>query len=179
MDPISLITQQPVAAMFGIAGLACQLIWPFFSSRRAMLGVQFGIGANYGAQYALIDAWSGAGVCALGATQTMIALMAGNRPWLRWMGLGFLPVVVAVCLLTWSGLPSFCSMTACSLVMLGRLQSDLLRFRSLMLAAAPFGMGHDLAVGSMLGLAGACLSATLAAMALCREIRKRSSDRTT
>ncbi|MCU9849950.1 YgjV family protein [Defluviimonas sp. WL0024] len=179
MDPINLITQHPAAAMFGAAGLACQLVWPLFSSRRAMLGVQFGIGTNYGAQYALIDAWSGAAVCALGATQTMIALIAGNRPWLRWMGLAFLPGVVAVCVLTWSGLPSFCSMTACSLVMLGRLQSDLLRFRSLMLAAAPFGMGHDLAVGSMLGLAGACLSATLAAVALRREIHGRSSGRAT
>jgi hypothetical protein len=178
MDPISLITEHPAAVTFGAAGLACQLAWPLFSSRRTMLGVQAGIGTNYAVQYALIDAWSGAGVCMLGATQTVIALMAGNRPWLRWMGLAFLPVVFAICVMTWSGLPSFCSLTACSLVMLGRLQRDTVHLRFLMLAAAPFGMGHDLAVGSVAGLAGACLSASLTALTLRREIHKRSSGRT-
>jgi len=179
MDPISLIAEQPVAACFGAAGLICQLAWPLFSTRRAMLGVQIGIGTNYGAQYALIDAWSGAGVCALGATQTLIALIAGDRTWLRWMALVFLPVVAAVCVMTWSGLASFCSLAACSLVMVARLQSETIWLRTIMLAAAPFGMGHDIAVGSVPGFAGACASASLAGMILYREIRKRQASRET
>lgn len=178
MDPISLITEHPAAVTFGAAGLACQLAWPLFSSRRTMLSVQIGIGTNYSVQYALIDAWSGAGVCALGATQTVIALLAGKRPWLRWMGLAFLPVIAAVCVLTWSGLASICSLTACTLIMLGRLQRDTVRIRCLMLAAAPFAITYDLAVGSAAGLLGACLSAALTALTLRREIRKRSSGRT-
>ncbi len=79
----ALLTQidEPAVAVFGAAGLACQLAWPLFSNRRAMLGVQMGIGTNYGAQYALLEAWSGAAVCGLGATQTLVAFLAGaDRP---------------------------------------------------------------------------------------------------
>lgn len=169
----NILMEQPVAAAFGVAGLACQLIWPLFSERKTMLGVQMGIGTNYGAQYALLDAWSGAGVCALGALQTLIAFLAGDCPWLRWLGLACLPVVLLIGALTWSGVSSFFALTACSIVMLGRLQKDEIRLRKFMLAAAPFGMSYDLSVGAAPALIGACVSATLAATMLRREIRKR------
>lgn len=169
----TILSENPAATAFGAAGLACQMIWPLFTARRAMLGVQMGIGTNYGAQYALLDAWSGAGVCALGATQTLVALLAGSRPWIRWLGLGFLPVVAGVCFATWSGPASFFALVACALVMIGRLQQDVIRLRIFMLAAAPFGIGYDLSVGAAPALAGACVSASLAATMLRREIRNR------
>ncbi len=160
------ILENPVAIAFGAAGLACQFVWPLLSGRRAILGVQLGIGANYGAQYALLDAWSGAAVCSLGAAQTLIALLAGERAWLRRLGLMFLPGIVGVSLMTWSGLPSFLALSACCLTILARQQQDEIRLRQFMLAAAPFGMSYDISVGAAPALIGACVSNSIALVML-------------
>lgn len=171
------ILDNPAAAAFGAVGLACQLTWPLFSKRRTILGIQMGIGTNYAAQYALLDAWSGAAVCALGASQTLIALLAGDRVWLRLLGLGFLPIVALACLATWAGISSLFALSACALVMIGRLQKDTVRLRQFMLAAAPFGMGYDLSVGAVPALAGACVSLVISLAALRRELRKRAAQK--
>jgi hypothetical protein len=168
------ILERPFAALFGSLGLTCQLAWPVFSTRHLMLAVQFGIGATYGLQYALLDAWSGAGICSIGATQTVIAFFAGDKPWLRKLGLIFLPVVGAVSYFTWSGYASLFALAACSLVMLGRLQKDTIRLRMFLLAASPFGISYDLSVGAMPALCGAISSAIVAAVMLARELRKRN-----
>ncbi|WP_343116116.1 YgjV family protein [Ostreiculturibacter nitratireducens] len=162
-----------LATCFGAMGLACQLAWPMFRQRRSILTVQFGIGADYGAQYALLGAWSGAGVAFLGATQTVIALIAGDRPWLRKLGFGFIPAAALIGFLTWSGVASVFAIAACSLIMAGRMQRDTIRMRSLMLAAAPFGIGYDLSVGAAPALIGAIVSACLGIAALLREVRAR------
>jgi hypothetical protein len=157
-------------------GLACQLAWPLFRDRRSILTVQFGIGASYALHYALLGAWSGAGVASLGATQTALALLAGERPWLRRMGLVFLPVLGGVGAITWDGASSLLALTACALVMIGRMQADTLRLRILLLCAAPFGIGYDASVGALPALVGACVSAGLGVSMLAREIRARRSQ---
>jgi hypothetical protein len=166
-----ILQDNPAAAGFGAMGLLCQLIWPVFRGRKAILTAQFGIGAHYALQYALLGAWSGAGVAGLGATQTALALLAGERPWLRRVGLLMLPAVGAVCLTTWSGVPSLLAMAASTLVMIGRMQHDTLRLRILLLAAAPFGMAYDLSVGALPAFIGASVSACIAAAMLVREIK--------
>jgi hypothetical protein len=62
---------------------------------------------------------------------------------------------------------------AVTLTMAGRLQRDTLRLRILLLAAAPFGMGHDVLVGAAPALIGAIVSATIAAAMLVREVKLR------
>jgi len=170
---LEILQQNPMALVFGAMGLICQLVWPLFGARKAILSVQFGIGANYGVQYALLDAWSGAGIACLGATQTAVALLAGDRPWLRKLGLIFLPLVAFVAIATWNGIPSLLALAACSLVMLGRLQNDTLYLRLFMLAASPFGIGYDVSVGAIVALCGAVSSALIAATMLVREVRNR------
>jgi hypothetical protein len=165
--------ENPLAAAFGTVGLACQLAWPLFRAHRAIMSVQFGIGADYSVHYALLDAWSGAGVAGLGATQSALAFFAGERPWLRRAGLIFLPIVAATCYATWSGLPTLFALTAVTLIMIGRLQQDTLRLRILLLAAAPFGVGYDVLVGAAPALIGGITSATIATAMLAREIRRR------
>jgi Bacterial inner membrane protein len=169
------IMANPAATAFGAAGLACQLAWPLFRTQRKILAVQFGIGADYSLHYALLGASSGAGVAALGAAQTALKLVAGDRPWLRWVGLAFLPVVAAVCWVTWNGPASVCAFAAVTLIMVGRMQDDTLRLRLFMLAAAPFGMGYDILVGAAPALMGGIASATIAILALIRELRERRS----
>lgn len=172
---LSTLLENPAAAAFGTAGLACQLIWPLLKRRKAMLGVQMGIGSNYGIQYATLDAWSGAAVCALGASQTAIALLAGDRPWLRKLGLAFLPILFTSGFFTWSGLPTLLALSACSLIMIGRLQKDTLRLRQFMLASVPFGMSYDLSVGAAPALIGSCVSLAISLFALRRELRNRAA----
>jgi hypothetical protein len=165
--------ENPAAAVFGFAGLLCQVIWPIFRARSAIMTAQFGIGADYGVQYALMGAWSGAGVCALGATQTALALFAGDKTWVRWFGPAAVPVVGAICIATWSGPESLCALIAVSLIMIGRAQSDALRLRMLLLAAAPFGMAYDVFTGALPALMGGMLSAAIAVAMLVREIKSR------
>jgi hypothetical protein len=172
-DFLAIFHQNPLAVLFGVMGLMCQLLWPLFGARRTILTVQFGVGANYSVQYALLDAWSGAGIASLGATQTAIAFFAGDRPWLRKLGLIFLPAIGGVCYATWSGSASFFALAACSLVMLGRMQNDTLRLRMFLLAAAPFGISYDVTVGAPVAVVGAISSASIATVMLIREVRSR------
>jgi hypothetical protein len=162
----------PMATTFGAIGLLCQLIWPMFRRRRAIMTAQFGVGADYSLHYALLDAWSGAGVAGIGATQSALAFFFGERSWFRWLGLIFLPVVAAICYATWAGLETLFAFAAVTLIMLGRLQRDTLRLRILLLAAAPFGIGYDILVGAP-ALVGGIVSATVAATMLVREINER------
>jgi hypothetical protein len=163
----------PLAAAFGTAGLVCQLVWPMLRGRKAILSLQFGIGANYSLSYALMDAWSGAGVAALGATQTAVTIIAGDRPELRFLGVACLPTVAAISYATWCGLPSMLALAAVTLIMVGRMQHDTLRLRLLLLAASPFGMAYDIIVGATPALVGGIFSAAIALVALLREFRER------
>lgn len=163
----------PLAAVFGAMGLASQLTWPLLRRRRSILSLQLGMAASYATQYALLGAWSGTTVCGIGATQTLIALTFGHRPGLRWTGLAFIPLVMAISVATWAGAASLFAMTACCLVMTGRMQRDTLHMRWFLLAASPFGIAYDLTVGAAPALLGACASACIGMAALRREIRAR------
>jgi hypothetical protein len=143
--------------------------------REHILTLQLGIASAYATHYALMGVTSGATVCLIGATQTTIALLSGDRPWLSRLGLGFIPLACLIGALTFSGIATILAVTACCLVMLGRLQSDTLRMRALMLAASPFGISHDAFTGAYPALAGALLSAAIAATAFHRELAVRRS----
>ncbi|WP_068111098.1 YgjV family protein [Tropicimonas marinistellae] len=172
------ITEIPLAPLFGFAALAGQLIWPLLRRRNRILAAQIGIAGCYATHYALMDQWSGTSVCLVGAMQSAIALIAGEKPWLCKMGFGFIPLVIVLAFFTWCGLPSVLATCACCLIMIGRMQRDLLRMRAIMLAASPFGIGHDLTVGAIAALAGAILSFAIGAAALRREwITRRRAAR--
>jgi hypothetical protein len=172
-DFAEIFQENPLAAAFGTIGLLCQLIWSVFRARKAIITLQFGIGSHYSVQYALLGAWSGAGVAGLGALQSVLAFFADERPWLRNAGFLFLPVVGAIGYATWNGIASAFALTAVTLIMLGRLQRDTLRLRVFLLAAAPFGIGYDIAVSALPALMGGIVSAIIASTMLVREIKSR------
>ena len=174
MDGLAeLIQGAPLASVFGAAGLLCQLVWPLFRARKAIITAQFGIGANYSVQYAVLDAWSGAIVAGLGAVQSLIVLCAGERPRLNRVGLVLLPIVEAIGLATWTGIETLFALTAVTLIMVGRLQRDTLRLRMFLLVAAPFGIGYDVLVGALPALVGGILSALISMSMLVHEIKHR------
>jgi hypothetical protein len=178
MSHIATILSDPAAApAFGLAGLAAQMVWPLFRRRETMLTIQLGAACCYAAGYFLLGQETATAVCLTGATQTTVALLAGDRPWLGRVGLAFLPAVIVAGVLTFSGLPTVFSVTACCLVMIGRLQADTLRMRGLQLTATPFGAAHDACVGAWPAFAGALLSSAIATVALRREMRRRRGTR--
>ena len=162
-----------MAPAFGAAGLAAQLAGPLYRRRQTMLTLQLTAACAYATSYALLGQSTATAVCVSGAIQTSVALIAGDRPWLKGIGYAFLPGVVAIGALTFSGLPTILAVTACCLVMIGRLQRDPLRMRGVQLAASPIGAAHDAAVGAWPSLAGALLTFTVAGMAFRRELRAR------
>ena len=56
--------------------------------------------------------------------------------------------------MTWQGLPSFLAATAAPLSTIGRMQTNEVVLRILLLASTPFWAMHDLVVGSLPGLVG-------------------------
>lgn len=158
---------------FGMAGLAGQIVWPLFKTRRAILTAQMINAAFFATQYGLMGQTTAMSVCLIGASQSLTALIAGDRRWLARLPAAFLPVVWVMGVLTWSGLPTLLAVMACTLIMLGRMQQDVVRMRAVMLAAAPFGITHDITVGAIPALIGALLSASLSARALRHELITR------
>jgi hypothetical protein len=172
-EMISVFFDRPLASAFGLAGLLFTMIWPLFHSRQAILAAQLGIGLGYLFHYALLEAWTGASITALGATQTALSFFIAGHPLLRQAMLGFLPLVAGITWLTWIGLPSLFAGMALTLIMLGRLQLDEIRMRLFLLAAAPFGMAYDFAVGSLPAFAGGAVATVIGIAMLAHELRAR------
>jgi hypothetical protein len=176
-QPMSALIAQtaeiPLATVFGSAGLVAQLVGPLFRSRETMVTVQLAAACSYAASYALMGQETATAVCLTGATQSAVALLAGNRRGLGKLGYFFLPVVLSIGVLTFSGLPTLFSVAACCLVMIGRLQADTLRMRGIQLTAAPLGATHDALIGAWPGFAGACVTFAIALTAFVRERRSR------
>jgi hypothetical protein len=167
-DLVRLFSENPLSALFGCIGFLCLIVWPLFHARAVILSLQFSGAIFYGLHYALLGAWTGASMTALGASQTLIAFLFAGHPRARYASLAFLPMVAGMTWLTWSGAASLCAGTALFLIMLGRMQMDEIKLRVLMLSAAPFGMSYDVIVGSLPGLAGACVAAAVSAYMLAR-----------
>jgi hypothetical protein len=167
------IPEVSLATAFGVAGLSAQLVWPLFRGRETILTIQLAAACSYAASYSMMGQATAAALCLTGALQTAIALLASDRPWLSRMGYLFLPVVLTLGALTYAGTPTLLAVTACCLTMIGRMQSDTLRMRSVQLTASPFGAAHDVFVGAWPCLAGALLSFTIALSAFRREQHDR------
>lgn len=164
------------APVFGVAGLAAQMAWPLLRTRETMLAAQLAASCSYATSYALMGQTTATAVCLTGGIQTTVALVAGNRPWLSRTSYVLLPVVLTIGAATWSGLPTIFAVTACCLIMIGRMQIDTLRMRGVQLGASPFGAAHDAFVGAWPCLAGAIVSFAIAFAAFRRELRSRRRD---
>lgn len=165
------LTPEIQAQMLGLAGLVAQMVWPFFRSRQTILMIQLGSSCAYASSYGMLGQDTATAVCLLGAIQTVLTILAGDRPWMARAGLVTIPLVLVIGATTYSGLPTICATTAACLMMIGRLQHDALRMRGIQLGAKPFGAAHDALVGAWPAFAGAALSAAISAFAYRRERR--------
>jgi hypothetical protein len=168
-----MLVERPLASAFGLLGLACLALWPLFHSRTAILLVQFGIGTSYCIHYLLLEAWTGVGITALGAAQTLATMFFCGHPRLRAAALAFLPLPTVIAGVTWIGLPSLFAAVALTLMMIGRMQLDELRMRALLLTAIPLSMVYDFAVGSLPALAGSTIAMAIGLTMLAHDLALR------
>ena len=145
---IALLFDNPFASLVALFGAVCIISWPFFRTRRAMLLVQIGVAAGFGIHYALLGSETAAIANLLSGLQLLAFLPGAKAAWLQKLGYLLLPVMVLVCVLTWSGLPSLCAISGTILLAIGRMQSNEQRLRIWVMAGTIPWLFHDLLVGS-------------------------------
>ena len=75
------------APLFGAAGLAVHPALPLLSPREKILTAQLAITRLFATSYKLMGHRTAASVCLIGAAQTTVTPIVGNRLWLRRMAL--------------------------------------------------------------------------------------------
>ncbi len=164
---LAVMADDPVAAGAGLVGMVCLAAWPLFRARSAMLGTYVGNNLGFVAHYALLSHWTAVAMNGLMGVQTVVAIWLVRWPRLRWAYFALMPVLAGASLATWQGLPSLLSVVATTLSTIGRMQSNDIVLRVLLLSSTPFWTAHDLVVGSLPGLIADVLSmATGATMLL-------------
>jgi hypothetical protein len=168
------MSEDPLAALAGLAGIACLAIWPLFRARSTMLAVLIGNNLAFAAHYGLLEDWTAVAMNGLMAIQSVVAIWLVRLPRLRWVYFGTIPLLAVASIATWYGIPSLLAAVATTLSTAGRLQGNDLVLRLLLLSSTPFWMAHDLMVGSFPGLIADLVSMTIgAAMVLRRSGGRR------
>jgi hypothetical protein len=165
---LAAMADDPEAAAAGLLGMVCFAIWPLFRARWAMLTAYVGNNLAFVVHYALLDQWTAVAMNVFMGGQTVVAIMLPRLPGLRWAYYALMPVLALASVATWHGLPSFFSAAAATLSTLGRMQTNEIVLRVLLLASTPFWVAHDLIVGSLPGLAADVLSMAMGATMLLR-----------
>jgi hypothetical protein len=165
---LAIIAEKPAASSVGLVGILCFAAWPLFRSRSMMLAIYLGNNLAFAAHYALLDHWTAAAMNGVMAAQTLAAIWIVRSPQLRWIYYALIPLLAALSLATWHGLPSFLAAMATAFSTIGRMQGNETIMRVLLLASTPFWAAHDLAVGSLPGLIADFLSMAIGTTRLCQ-----------
>ena len=165
---LAVIADDPSAAVAGLAGMVCLAAWPLFRRRSTMLVTYIGNNLAFVAHYALLHQWTAVAMNGLMGVQTVVAIWLVRFPRLRWAYYALMPAMGGASLVTWHGLPSIFAAAATVLSTIGRMQSNEVVLRILLLASTPCWMAHDLAVASLPGLVADLLSMATGATMLLR-----------
>jgi len=172
---LAVMVDHPVAAGAGLIGMVCLATWPLFRLRSTMLGTYIGNNLGFVVHYALLGQWTAVAMNGLMSVQTIVAIWLVRWPRLRWAYFALMPVLAGASVATWQGLPSLLSLTATTLSTIGRMQSNEIVLRVLLLSSTPFWTVHDLVVGSLPGLVADLLSMASGATMLLRSPEVRAA----
>jgi hypothetical protein len=164
-----------IAAIAGLAAMACLAVWPLFRTRTAMLMIYIGNNLGFIMHYALLGHSTAVAMNGLMAVQTVVAIWLVRYPRLHLVYVTLMPAVAGATFVTWQGSPSFLSAAATTLSTIGRMQTNETALRLLLLASTPFWAAHDLVVGSLPGLIADLLSMATGAVMLLRSPAIRST----
>jgi hypothetical protein len=158
----------PVATIAGLAAMVCFAIWPLFRGRSAMLMTYIGNNLGFVVHYGLLGQWTAVAMNGFMSVQTVVALMLVRLPALRWGYYALIPAPILISVMTWRGLPSLLAAAATMMSTFGRMQTNEIALRILLLTSTPFWTAHDLVVGSLPGLVADLLSIATSAVMLLR-----------
>jgi hypothetical protein len=159
----------PAAAVAGLVAMVCFVAGPLFPARWTMLTAYIGNNLCFALHYALLGHWTAAAMNGLMSVQTVVAIMLVRQPRLRWAYYALMPVLALASAVTWQGVPSLLAAAATTLSTIGRMQTNDLVLRVLLLAATPFWAVHDLIIGSFPGLIADVLNMATGATMLLRD----------
>ena len=127
----------------GIGAALCLTCGPAFRDRSAILAAQFGAGMCFATHYLCLGLTVAAATSVLGVVQTGAAMRAPESRSMTRLGYALIGLMVLSGFMFWQGSISAFSILAMSLIALGRLQSDTLRLRVLILSGGIVWMVHD------------------------------------
>jgi hypothetical protein len=149
---LAVLAANPAADGAGLVAMVCFVAWPLFQARWMMLIAYIGNNLCFALHYALLGHWTAVAMNGIMSVQTVVAIMLVRQPRLRWAYYALMPVLALASVITWQGVPSFLAVAATTLSTIGRMQTNDVILRVLLLAATPFWAVHDLIVGSFPGL---------------------------
>lgn len=141
------------ATVSGVAATLCLTAAPMFRSRRMILIAQLCAGLCFATHYAFLGIAVASAVNVLGAVQTGTAIFSTRSAAMDRLGYALIVLMAATCLWFWQGPVSVLSMFAMVLIALGRMQTDELRLRALVLAGGVFWVAHDALAEAWIALA--------------------------
>lgn len=172
MDAIlDILAANPEANMVGAAAALLGGVWPLFKTRTAMLWAHAVIHVLMCTHFFLLGALSGSLMNALGLGQTLAAIPLGTRPGFKKIYIAYLPLIAAGAAYTWVGPESLFAAGGLAMLSLARYQTDVMRFRVLILGAIFSWTVYDVIVMSIPGLTLDSLSLVTSLLMIRREAR--------
>ena len=173
---LTVLVDNPAAAVAGLVAMACFATWPLFPARWTMLTAYLGNNLGFALHYGLLGLWTAVAMNSLMSVQTVVAIMLVHHPRLRWAYYMLMPVLAVASVVTWHGLPSFLAAAATTLSTIGRMQTNDTVLRVLLLASTPFWAVHDLLGASAPGLMADVISMAIGATMLLRRSPVRMAE---
>lgn len=161
-----LLTQDAPVLLSGIGAVVLLTAAPVFRTRRTVLLTQLAAGACFAAHYSFLGVTVAAAVNMLGLLQTGAALFSTRNSTMTWLGYGLIVQMILVCLAFWQGPISALSMIAMVLIAFGRMQSDQVRLRILLLVGGSLWILHDFLAEAWIALAADIGAFVLGSVAL-------------
>lgn len=161
-----LFSYNPGAAMAGLIALTCLTIWPLFKTRSSMLFINLCAGLGFSAHYWLLGLAAPSLVNVLGSVQTGAALFSERNRYVNKLGYALIPLMVLVGFHFWMGPISILCVTASALIAFGRMQTNQIALRGLILSGCALWIVHDYIIGSWIALTADVLSFIIGCFAI-------------
>ena len=170
-DILAILAAHPTANAIGAAAALLGGFWPLFKTRTGMLWAHAAIHVAMSAHFFLLGALSGSLMNALGLGQVLAAIPLGTRPGFKKIYIAYLPLIATGAALTWQGPQSLFAAGGLAMLSLARYQTDVMRFRVLILGAIASWTVYDLWVMSIPALTLDALSLVISLVMIRREYR--------
>lgn len=172
-----ILAAHPEANAFGLFAAVLGAVWPIFKTREQMLWCQAIIHAAMATHFFLLGAPVGSLMNALGLGQTLAAIPLGTRPGFKKVYIAYLPIIAAGMAYTWNGYESLLPALALTILSLARYQTNVMRFRVMILGTILSWLAYDMIVMSIPGLVLDAGSLAMSIAMIRRERRLRLAER--